>query len=212
MPVLNEATHYPGEFILSEANFHRSRDAMTVASGAGVFKPGQLMTRTGAGTASSAAKSGGNTGNGTLAFDGTTPVLDGAKAGIYTVRFTAATAFTVEDPEGNVIGTGATGTAFSDDVKFTITAGGTPFIAGDGFDLTVNPTEGKWGKATATTKAEGIAIYGGDATSADVKVAAIVRDAEVNANHLAFDTSYDDATKKSRAYAQLREAGIIVRE
>jgi len=211
MPVLNEATHYPGEFIMSEANFHRSRDAGVVATGSGAFKPGQIMTRTGAGTASAAPKNGGNTGNGTITLDATTPVLDGAKAGVYTVRMLTATTFRVEDPDGFVIGDGANGVAFSDDIAFTIAAGGTPFIAGDGFDVTVNPTEGKWAPATATSKAEGVAIYGGDATSADVKVALITRDAEVNAHHLAYDASYDDATKKSRAHAQLAEAGIIVR-
>jgi hypothetical protein len=210
MPVLNEATHYPGEAIMSEANFHRSRDVAVVASGSGVFKPNQLLTRTGAGTASSAAKAGGNTGNATLALAGT-PVLDGAKAGVYTVRMLTATTFRVEDPDGFVKGEGANTVAFADDIGFTITAGGTPMIAGDGFDITVNPTAGKWAKATATTKAEGIAIYGGDATSADVKVAVITRDAEVNGNMLAYDTTHDDATKKARAHSQLAEVGIIVR-
>lgn len=75
----------------------------------------------------------GNTGNatvGTLSL-GTLPV-----AGNYLVVFTAATAYNVFDPTGAFVGTGATGTAFaSTGVNFTITAGGTAMVRGDGFNI-----------------------------------------------------------------------------
>ena len=92
--------------------------------------------------AASAAKSGGNTGNGTLTLDATTPVLAGAKVGVYTVRLiTAATnagTFRVEDPDGNVLGDVAVGGTFSDDIKFATADGSTDFAVGDGFDITVS--------------------------------------------------------------------------
>lgn len=44
MTTINEGRH-PGEFLLSEANFHRSRDAIVIASGAGKIAPGTVLGR-----------------------------------------------------------------------------------------------------------------------------------------------------------------------
>ncbi len=42
------------------------------------------------------------------------------------------------DPNGKQLADGQTGVAYSDaGLGFTITAGGTAFVAGDGFDMTV---------------------------------------------------------------------------
>ena len=76
----------------------------------------------------------GNTGNGTL---GTLSALTGAQPGAYNVAFVAATKFELYDPSGKFLGVGTTGTAFSSQVQFTITAGATAFVAGDGFTVTV---------------------------------------------------------------------------
>lgn len=90
-----------------------------------------------AGTAAAVAK-GTNTGTGTF---GSITVAAPAQAGVYVVSFDAATAFSVSDPEGIEIGRGTTGTAFSEGgIGFTITAGGTAFVAGDAFDVTVTLT------------------------------------------------------------------------
>ena len=214
VPVFTEGAH-PFEFLVSEASGYRSRDKMTVESGAGVFKAGQLMSRKAGGSASAAAKSGGNTGNGAMTVDATTPVLDGAQPGVYVVRcITAATnsgTFEVFDPSGASLGLVAVAATFANQIKFVIADGGTDFIVGDAFDVTVNPSEGKWVKATATVKAEGVALYGGDATSADVVVSGIVRDAEVRSGNLTYEATIDDATKKGRKHAELVEVGIIVR-
>jgi hypothetical protein len=81
------------------------------------------------------AATAGNAGNGTI---GTLAVTSKAKLGAHSVIMTAATAFSVKDPDGLVMGTGAAGTAFSaGGVTFTITAGGTPMVAGDSFTVTV---------------------------------------------------------------------------
>lgn len=78
----------------------------------------------------------GNTGNGTV---GTLSLQKFGKNGTYTVVFTAATAFNVYDPYGVLIGTGSTGSAFNagSQIQFTITAGGTAFVKGDGFGIAV---------------------------------------------------------------------------
>jgi hypothetical protein len=82
----------------------------------------------------STAVAGSNTGNGTISAV-TTAV--GAFAGTYKATFTAATAFSVTDPNGNVLAPGATGVAYSNKgIGFTITAGATPFVAGDSFTIT----------------------------------------------------------------------------
>ena len=49
------------------------------------------------------------------------------------------------------------------------------------------------------------------ATSADVAVAAITRDAEWNGKTLAYAASVDDDTKKAAKHVQLAAVGIIVR-
>ncbi len=105
-------------------------------------------------SAVSAVKSGGNTGNGTLVVDATTPVADNATSGIYAVRITTAgtNSFTatVTDPNAVLVGTisvsgsGASGT-FNNQIKFAITDGGTDFIVGDGFDITVTTGNGVLG-------------------------------------------------------------------
>lgn len=129
---------------------------ITLLSGENLTR-GTVLGKIGVGGASSAAKSGGNTGTGTLTMDASTPVRSGAKVGVYTVRFIAAASnngtFRVEDPDGNVLGdvvmSGGAG-AFDDDIKFAIADGGTDFIVGDGFDITVAAGSAKFKKAVAT--------------------------------------------------------------
>lgn len=111
------------------------------------------------GTAASAAKSGGNTGGGTLTLDGTTPVLAGAKPGVYTVRCVALKTdggqFIVVDPDGISLGQAIVGTTFSNKIKFALADSGTDFAIGDGFDVTVTATHipvpgATWGTTTTS--------------------------------------------------------------
>jgi hypothetical protein len=86
-----------------------------------------------------ASAPGTNTGNGTMGTLSVNPVT--AVPGIYTVKFTAPTVFSVFDPTGKELLGGTTGTAYSDEgVTFTITAGGTAFAAGDSFTVTTTFT------------------------------------------------------------------------
>ena len=100
-------------------------------------QPALLVGQAFLGGEASAALKGGGTGNGTIAMDAATPVLAGAILGIYKAVFTSATAFTVKDPNAATVGAGVVGTTFSGQVKFTITAGSTPFVSTDEFDITV---------------------------------------------------------------------------
>lgn len=123
MVTYTEGRH-PGEGLLSEANFHRSRDKITILSGSGVLVPGTVLGK--------------------------------------------------------------------------ITA------------------SGKYKPSTATGSdggqtAAAILLYPVDATSADVDVAAITRDAEWNGNTLTYGATLDDDTKKAAARTQLAAVGIIAR-
>jgi hypothetical protein len=137
MQRVSEGRH-TAEHILSEDPVI-SREEVTIASGADIV-PGEVLGHVTAGSGTAAAK-GSNTGNGTISA---IAILGGAVDGTYTIRFTGATAFTVENPSGDVIGSGATGAAFADDIGFTITAGVTAFVAGDGFDVAVTLSAGKF--------------------------------------------------------------------
>lgn len=124
--------YVPDQLIAGHLNLITSTE--TIKGGA-LYKRGTVLGRITAGAAAAAAKAGGNTGNGTISA---VTLQGGAKSGIYAVRMTGATTFKVEDPDGLVIeSVGATGAAFADDIGFTITVGATPFVAGDGFDITV---------------------------------------------------------------------------
>jgi hypothetical protein len=54
-------------------------------------------------------------------------------------------------------------------------------------------------------------IYAVDATAADVKVAVVARDAEVNRNILSYEASVNDDAKRAAKAAQLAAVGILVR-
>ena len=225
MTTFTEGKH-PGEGLLSEAPRARSRDKATIKSGSGVIQPGTILGQITAGAASSAAKSGGNTGNGTLTLDAVTPVLAGAKTGVYRVRFAIAAAnngtFVVTDPDGLQIGTvvmAAGAGAFSNGIKLAIADGASDFVVGDGFDITVAVGSLKWAPSpnALTAGIEGaevaraVAIYGADATSADVDIAILARDAEWRIGALVYDATVDDNAKKAIKRAQLAAAGIIAR-
>lgn len=145
--------------------------AIVLKSGA-AFVRGTVLEETEFGTATRAAKSGGNTGNGTLTMDATTPTLYGAKPGVYTVRLIAAAAnagtFRVTAPDGSILGDVAVGATFANRVKFATADGATDFIVGDGFDITVvAPTTQKYQKVTADERAVYVLLEDVDATSTD---------------------------------------------
>lgn len=139
-------TWHDGGFIVSESNGHRSRKAITLTGGA-IVQAGTVLGQITTGATASAAALGTNTGNG--AFGSVTLVTVPTQIGVYSVLFTAATAFTVTAPNG-ATATGSTGVSFNAlGVVFTITAGGTAFVAGDSFTVTTTQKVGAPGITSA---------------------------------------------------------------
>jgi len=176
-----------------------SLEERIAASGSGIIQIGHVLGAVLAGAATAAAKAGGNTGTGTISA--------------VTKRFTTATAFTVRDPNGDVVDTGTAGAAFANDIGFTITAGGTAFVAGDGFDITVatGSREMKPYDPTATDGsqiASEISIGYADATSAAAKILTVARQAVVVRNELVWGVAVT-ADQKAAALLQLEKAGIL---
>ena len=178
-------------------------DGFTITTTAATDKP-----------SAAAAANGGNTGNGTCSAVTTTgyaPTL-----GVYAVEFDDATHFVISGPNGQEVGHGVTGTAFSGGgLNFTITAGGTAFVAGDSFAITVTAGSGKW-ITSVSTAVDGSQVPAGilygtvDASLADKACAVVVRSAEVNASELIWDPSYTPA-QVTTGLATLSSIGIIAR-
>ena len=194
----------PGEFLLSEANFHRSREAISIPQSQN-FQPGTVLGKRAvvANVVATPAAAAGNTGNATIAMASpavTTKVKDGRYKGI------AVTATTVrwEDPDGKEVGTSTHGALFAKGgIRVTITAGGTPNVAGDEFyvDVAADAGDFEWlpFNPAATDGLEipaGVPLYGAVTGSGETTmIAAIVRDAEVKGPALIWPNGITDAQK-----------------
>ncbi|MBN9444375.1 head decoration protein [Bosea sp. (in: a-proteobacteria)] len=218
MTVLTEGIH-PVEFIMSEATWHRSRDAVKIAAEQTV-EPGNLLGGKAVAADVTTAQSRTGTGNGVLTF-ASPAVSSKVKTGRYTITMTgsgATAAFQVEGPDGNVIGVGAVGTAFDKEVKFTVADGAADFAAGDQIflDIGVEPTDFEhvpWDPAgtDGSEKIRGIACYGAVTGVGETKkITALRRDAEVNGHMLNLPNGVT-AAQTAKAYADLAALGIIVR-
>lgn len=130
-------------FTNEEFSFEQETALANSAAGltpAGLMDIGLIVGKVAAGAAGAAAANGGNTGNGTV---GAVTDLLGVQVGTYQIEFIAATKYNVIDPAGKLVGEGTTGIAFANQLGFTITAGGTAFVAGDGFTIAVAVGSGK---------------------------------------------------------------------
>ena len=158
---------------------------------------------------------GGNTGGGTL-----TGVTGGddTQIGTYTLTcITEATGggtFKVEAPNGEALPDAVVGDAYANpQLNFTINDGDPDFAAGDIFTIAVTAGSGKcvpidFDAVDGSQQAFGIAAGDYDASSADLKGVAFVRDAKFIESALVWP---DGATsdQKNKALAELRTAGII---
>lgn len=222
MAVFNEARH-AGEFILSEASGKRSRENVVIGAEQEIAA-GSLLAflAVGEGLRIVVAADDDNTGDGELTL--AEPAVNSkVKHGVYTAvciaQDTDSGVFRVEDPNGNHIGDATVGVAFNKEIKFTIADGDADFVVGDKFTITViaehpsdfeavafDPTDTDGAETAAA-----IAIYpvttGEEETA---KIAAIVRDAEVNGKVLVWPEGIT-AAQKEAAIADLQAVGIIVR-
>ena len=223
---LVEAWH-DGGFLVSEANGRRSRDPITLKSGA-AYLAGTVLGQVTLGAvtvaAAGAGTAGANTGTGTLTADATTPVLANALPGIYTVTCkiaaTDAGTFEVADPRGVVRGevvSSTSGVTFADRIKFVLqTVHGHDFIVGDAFKLTVAAGSGQYAAFDPTaldgTQNPAAILFGAvDATSAAKAATGIVRSAEINASELVWGANVTTTPQKTAAYTALAALGIVNR-
>ena len=202
------------EFIVTEANGSLSRESVTILSGQNL-QPGHILGKVSVGTATGAAVSG-NTGNGTITA---VSAGDTAKAGIYQIICiepgTNLGTFSVESPNGVVIGRAIVGAAFAGEVNFTINDGATDFVAGDRFTVTVAEGSGKYkeynpANTDGSQVAAAILIDFADATAGDCSGVILARHAEVNKAELVWFTGANDV-QKDAALTELRLYDIIAR-
>jgi hypothetical protein len=199
-PVLQEAW-FSGGFLISEANGFQSRDAGMISNTGTadvVLDAGLVLTDTSAGTASIVA--GTNTGNGTLgSFAPGGEIADGT----YVIKLTAATTFAVAAPNGDALPAGTVGTAYADaQIGFTVTAGGTAFVAGDSFTITVRPADLDYVPWTGTGLPSAILFNRTVVPASGTKKATLItRNAEVNAAEL----RWDPAVSGSGSFAALKQ-------
>lgn len=178
-------------------------DLKLVTEGQGVITGGLLLPR---GTvlgkvavgALVGAAVGGNTGNGTI---GAISAGTKTKTGVYNLKATSATVFQVTDPQGVLLPPLNTGVAYvNPELNVTITVGGTPFIAGDAFTVTVAAGTNYWKKCVKTAvdgsqNPVGLLVDQADASGGDVN-GGVYLTGEFNQNRIAFDVSWTLADLK----------------
>lgn len=205
------------DVILDEEADLSSRESVTVLSGQNLAI-GTVLGKAKIGAVSETHA--GNTGNGAMTLDATTPALAHAQAGVYSVKCIAAATnggnFEVFDPNGNSLGEVAVAGTFANQIKFVIADGAADFIVGDTFLITVAAGTGKVKILTpaaldGTQAAHGIITSAVDASAADVAAAAIVREATAKDTGLVWPGGIS-AADKTAALAALEAKFIIVRK
>ena len=209
--ILTERMH-AGEYLISEAPGSLSREVGLI-TGANDLAAGTVLGKQTIASSALAAAIGTNTGNGTF---GSITTGAGTIQGAYTLRMESATTYVVEDPTGAEVGHGTLGSAFTGGaLGFTLTAGGTAFVAGDSFTITpgvgtqklalLNPA------ATDGTEVAVAILYSLATVSAgDVSKTVTARNAEVNGLCLTWPAGIT-TLQQTTAMQQLAALDIIVR-
>lgn len=142
-------------------------------------------------TSFSTAAGAANAGNGTIGS-----VSEGANVnfGVYTLTAKSATKFAVVDPTGIALPDATVGTAYANEINFTLTAGGTAFAAGDTFTIEVFDATGDFvlSEKTASNGSQvpsAILVTATDATTG-AQVTSVYVLGEFNGNALTFDPSW----------------------
>lgn len=203
-------------FVDEEFSFEQETALANSGAGltpAGLFDVGLIVGKVAAAAPGAASANAGNTGNGTV--NAPTAQL-GIMVGTYNVEFIAATKFNLYNPAGDLLVEGTTGVAVANQIGFTITAGGTAFVAGDGFTIVVAAGSGKV-VPLSLTAVDGSAVPFGvvirQATisaSADGPVVLVERQAVLLDEGLIFPSGAT-TNQKAAIRAQLAALGLIVR-
>jgi len=220
MAVLTESKRL-GDWLKYEPENQYSRDIVTILAGSGAERAlltGMVLGKILKGTAAGAAVAG-NAGNGTITAAPT--VGAAAKPGVYRVTCIEPAAdggkFTVEDPDGILIGIATVGTEFTTHLTFMISDGAVDFAAGDAFTITVAAGSGKvkqidFAAADGSNQACGLLLFDTTAPDGtDRSGVAVVRNAIVSDNGITWPAGAT-SNQKAAAAAQLKAAGILVRQ
>jgi hypothetical protein len=221
-------TNYPKlstDWLRHELDPRLYREQGNILAETGNLPTGAVMAKITAGAVTAAAKSGGNTGNGTCVPDATTPLLAGGEARApFTLTFTTLTNIRLEDKDGVVLGDFAIGGAATNTVtiaeglKVVVTQGATVFAVGDSFKVSVAPGSGKWvlydpTKLDGGQVPAGILLDARDASGeSDVPGVFVTGNAEIVALGLTWGAAVDDATKKAAGLALLAKLGFKARQ
>lgn len=211
---------YVSDFVKFEGDRDYSRETITILAGSGAARAltaGMIVGRVTKGAATAAAVAG-NTGNGTITASPT--VGAAAKVGTYRLvciePATNVGKFSVEDPDGVVIGVATVAVAFTTHLTFTIADGATDFVSGDSFTIDVAAESGKvkqidFSATDGSDKAYGVLLF--DATAADGTDGtgvAVVRHAIIETSNLVWPSGAS-APQKAAALATLETAGVLSR-
>lgn len=212
MTVFVEGRH-AGEHLVSEIGI--SREVVTIALGQNL-PAGQVLGKITIGAAT-AAVFGSNTGNGVF---GAVTVGAAAQPGVYAVKIIEAAAnggkFQVVDPQGDVVGIGTVGAAFSGGgLSFTIADGATDFVAGDSWTVTVAAGSGEyvaWDPAGTDGRQHAVAILFAPTNAADAAKQATVHARATEVKRFALTWKTGATTPQiAAATAELAAAGVIIR-
>ncbi|WP_305907188.1 head decoration protein [Methylomarinum sp. Ch1-1] len=213
MAILTEKNR-AGEFLLSEVD-PTFREAITLIAGQNL-KAGAILGRIETGAASSSAD-GGNTGDGTLSA---VSLVEGIQAGDYVLTVTTSAVdggeFQVTDPQGDVIGIGAVGAAFTGGgLSFTLSDGTIDFVVGDRFIITVAEGSLKYTQLNpagidGSQYAAAILYDDVDASLADSEAIAIERLAVANDSLLVWPAGIS-ADEKAGAIGHLKSNHLMIR-
>jgi len=229
---VNTVNTYTHDALIGAADPEPRTSVVSLIRGSGTVVRGTVLGKINLGASSKAAKTGGNTGDGTLTLDVTTPVLAGAKTGVYAVRVIRAAIAGVgttpavpaekalvelKDPDGDVIESfelpTTPGITLSNQVKFAMVEGSTAFVVGDGFDITIAAGSGLY-KIVNSANIDGsnvaecvLAETTVVASGAESKAVVYTRGV-FNEDHLVYSGSDTYATHAER----LRMLGILLTE
>ena len=164
---------------------------------AGTLQRGTVLGQKTIGAAAAAA-GGSNTGNGTSSA---VTVEKNAQVGDYVLTAETANSFAVVAPNGDRLADLEVCAAYSDQIGLTITAGGTAFVAGDTFTVTVAAGNGEYVESAATATDGSQVPSAILADYADASAGAVIAPAyimgEFNESRIIFDASWTLALLKT---------------
>lgn len=199
-PGMQSQVYVPDQLIVDAKNLV----TQSIVLATGVLKRGTVLGQQ-SNNPITAQPGASNVGNGTIT---NLNVTDAPQLGQFQVLATTSATFNVFDPTRAIVGTASVGIAFTGGgISFLITAGSTPYAAGDSFIVTVTDSVGAFvvcvkGASDGSQNPTGILVDDADASAGPVLAGAYVA-GEFNANAIIVDASWSipEITQAARAYS-----------